>query len=29
MLGFFSEDVGEGLRALKERRDPNFPSAQE
>jgi enoyl-CoA hydratase len=28
MLGFFSEDVGEGLRALKERRDPNFPSAQ-
>ncbi len=29
MLGFFGEDVGEGLAAIKERRDPIFPSTQE
>ncbi len=29
MLGFFGEDIGEGLNAVKERRVPVFPSAQE
>ena len=29
MLGFFGEDIGEGLNAVKERRAPVFPSAQE
>ena len=29
MLGFFGEDIGEGLNAVKERRTPVFPSAQE
>ena len=28
MLGFFGSDAREGLQALKERREPNFPSAQ-
>jgi len=28
MLGFFGEDVQEGLDAVRERRDPKFPSAQ-
>jgi len=28
MLGFFGEDVKEGLAAVKEKRQPNFPSAQ-
>ena len=28
MLGFFGEDVSEGLQAVKEKRQPNFPSAQ-
>ena len=27
MLGFFSDDVDEGLRAIKEKRKPDFPSA--
>ncbi len=29
MLGFFGVDVDEGLQALKEKRDPIFPSTQE
>ena len=29
MLGFFGPDVREGLQALREKRQPNFPSAQE
>ena len=29
MLGFMSDDAAEGLRALKEGRDPVFPSAQD
>jgi enoyl-CoA hydratase len=28
MLGFFGEDVQEGLDSVRERRDPKFPSAQ-
>ena len=28
MLGFFGGDVSEGLQAVKEKRDPNFPSAR-
>ena len=28
MLGFFGDDVKEGLQALQQRRDPSFPSAQ-
>jgi enoyl-CoA hydratase len=28
MLGFFGPDVREGLQALREKRQPNFPSAQ-
>jgi len=28
MLGFFSADVGEGIKALQERRPPAFPSAR-
>ena len=28
MLGFFSDDVAEGVRAIQEKRDPIFPSAQ-
>ena len=28
MLGFFGEDVQEGLNSVRERRDPKFPSAQ-
>ena len=28
MLGFFGEDIQEGLDAVRERRDPKFPSAQ-
>jgi enoyl-CoA hydratase len=28
MLGFFSPDVREGLQALKEKREPKFPTAQ-
>jgi enoyl-CoA hydratase len=27
MLGFFSDDVREGLAALQERRQPRYPSA--
>ena len=27
-LGFFGEDVREGLQAVKEKRPPNFPSAR-
>jgi enoyl-CoA hydratase len=29
MLGFFSDDVPEGVKALKEKRTPAFPSAQD
>jgi enoyl-CoA hydratase len=29
MLGFFTDDVAEGLKALKEKRQPAFPSAQD
>jgi len=29
MLGFFGPDVKEGLQALREKRPPNFPSAQD
>jgi enoyl-CoA hydratase len=28
MLGFFGEDIQEGLDSVRERRDPKFPSAQ-
>jgi 1,4-dihydroxy-2-naphthoyl-CoA synthase len=28
MLGFFGDDVKEGLNSLQEKRDPDFPSAQ-
>jgi enoyl-CoA hydratase len=28
MLGFFGEDIQEGLNAVRERRDPKFPSVQ-
>ena len=28
MLGFFGEDVQEGLDSVRERRDPKFPSVQ-
>ena len=28
MLGFFGDDIKEGLDSLQERRDPNFPSAR-
>jgi len=28
MLGFFGEDIQEGLDSVRERRDPNFPSVQ-
>jgi len=28
MLCFFSDDVGEGIQAIRERRDPKFPSAR-
>jgi enoyl-CoA hydratase len=27
MLGFFGDDLGEGIKALREKRDPQFPSA--
>ena len=27
MLGFFGSDISEGLQSVKEKRDPNFPSA--
>ncbi|MCG2633875.1 MAG: enoyl-CoA hydratase/isomerase family protein [Gammaproteobacteria bacterium] len=29
MLAFFHDDVGEGVQAIKEKRDPSFPSAQD
>ena len=29
MLGFFTDDVTEGIQAIKERRAPHFPSAQD
>jgi enoyl-CoA hydratase len=29
MLGFFTDDVTEGLQALRDKRPPVFPSAQE
>ena len=29
MLGFFSDDVDEGVAAVREKRKPNFPSAQD
>jgi enoyl-CoA hydratase len=29
MLSFFDEDVVEGVAAIKEKRDPAFPSAQD
>ncbi len=29
MLGFFTDDVAEGIKAIKERRAPQFPSAQD
>jgi enoyl-CoA hydratase len=28
MLGFFGEDIQEGLDSVRERRDPKFPSVQ-
>jgi enoyl-CoA hydratase len=28
MMGFFSDDVPEGLKAVREKRSPRFPSAQ-
>ena len=28
MLGFFSDDVPEGIKAIREKRPPNFPSAK-
>jgi enoyl-CoA hydratase len=28
MLGFFSDDVPEGVQAIREKRPPRFPSAQ-
>jgi enoyl-CoA hydratase len=28
MLGFLGDDLGEGLNAVKEKRQPNFPSAR-
>jgi enoyl-CoA hydratase len=29
MLGFFTTDLPEGLQAVKEKRDPVFPSTQD